>query len=262
MPQNSIAYSYSANAVLPMYGEDGALELPVNLAPATAFAAGTVLGCITGSANDVQTFTATGTPTGGSFSYAVYNPLTATTSTLAIPFNATSSALQTLANAIFGSGNVTAGGGAWPGSALTLTGAGLLAGVPIPVAVAGANAFTGGSTPASTVAHTTTGRSAGTYAAYTSGASNGTGTDTPSCVLKYDCTTGADGRVVTGILPTSATTATVVGQHGGSRPDAPAYFRGEFDVTKLVGLDATALTNGKWRLYSGAVAGPGVVRLT
>jgi hypothetical protein len=261
MPQGIVSQQFTNDPVLPLYGEESALELPVNLAPATTFAAGTVLGCITSAAADVQTFTATGTPTGGSFTYAVYNPLNGATSNLVIPYNCTSAALQTLHNAIFGAGNTTAGGGAWPGTALTVTGAGSLLNVPIPLAVAGTNAFTGGSSPASTAAHTTTGRSAGTYAAYASG--NSDGTQTPTCILKYACVTDASGRIVLGAsITTGATVNALTGLHGSSRADAPAYFRGEFDVTKLTGLDATALTNGKWRLYSGAVAGPGVLRLT
>jgi hypothetical protein len=159
---------FTHDVLLPAIDPDKARIQPVRLVPSTTFLRGQTLGPIASTANDVQTFTATGTPAAGSFIYAVTNPLTGVVANLAIPFNATSTALQTLATPIFGLGNITAGGGPWPGTPLTLTGAGASAGVPIPVAVAGLNALTGGSVPASSVAHTTTGVNKGDMAIYSS----------------------------------------------------------------------------------------------
>jgi hypothetical protein len=166
VPQLIAAMTFTNDYLVPAFQVDDALELAVRLAPSTVYPLGQVLGEAQTSANDVQTFTATGTPTGGSMTYAVTNPLTNVVSNLAIPYNCSAASLQTLANAILGSGNIVAGGGPWPGTPLTLTATGATSGLPITVAVAGTNAFTGGSAPASSVAHTTTGVQAGDMAAY------------------------------------------------------------------------------------------------
>jgi hypothetical protein len=250
MPQSAVTTRFSVDPLLPLYGERFALELPVNLAPGTTLAAGTVLGQITSSADDKQTFTATGTPTGGSFTFIVTNPITGATANLVIPYNATSAALKTLADAIFGVGNTVAGGGAWPGTALTLTGAGALANTPIPVAVASTNGLTGGTTPAATVAHTVVGRTANTFAAYASG--NSDGSQLACAILKYNCAVDASGRITVG-------TTSVGGFFGETRPDAPAYFLGVFDASKLVGLDANALGLAGWSVLTGTAAAPVIV---
>jgi hypothetical protein len=178
---------FSNVSLSPKFPEMGR-RLAIAIAPSQTLALGQVLGVLTTNANDVQTFTATGTPTGGSFNWTVVNPLTLETLTLAIPFNCTSATLQTLANAIWNQtltgivnvttgvdtsttvNNITAGGGPWPGTPLTLTATtgSPLANMLIPIAVAGTNGLTGGSAPTSTVAHTTSGSRAGTAVAYSS----------------------------------------------------------------------------------------------
>lgn len=264
MPQSlqNVIFNQSANECIPLYGENdtnGALQLPVNLAPASQFPAGTLLGAVTGSANDVQTLTCTGTPTGGTQTFAVIDQATGIGSNLVVPFNSSSSGLQTLVNAIFGAGNVTASGGPWPGTPLVLTFTGILAGLPIPVLIPTTNALTGGSTPAATVAHTTVGVTASTYKTYASG--NSDGSQFPVCALRYDCTTDASGRIVFAIVPTSATTPNLGGQWGESHPDAPAWFRGTFLASKILGLDANAIPL-VGRLYQGIVSAPVVIRFS
>lgn len=255
------SFAFTCNYVLPIYGEDQALETGVNLAPATFFAAGTVLGNITSLAQDVQTFTATGTPTGGAFAFSVSDPRTGVVSTLSLAFGETSTTLQPKLNAIYGVGQMVAGGGAWPGTALTMTAnsTGQLSGLPIAIAAAGANTLSGGTSPAASVAHTTTGRTAATYGAYASG--NSDGSQVAKCVLKYDCTTDASGRIIYGNLPTGTAVVNLTGFYGESQFGVPAYFRGDFDVTKLVGLDSTAAT-ALGKMLSGVAAGPGILRIT
>ena len=107
--------------------------------------------------NAVQTVTITGTPTGGTFTLT-YNGQT----TAAIPYNASAaqvaSALVALSN-IASAANVATGGGALPGTPVTVTFQGLLGNQPQPVMTA-VGSLTGGSSPAVSVATTTTGQTA------------------------------------------------------------------------------------------------------
>lgn len=247
MPMNAQSASYNAvTPIVPLYDKK-VLKEPVNLAPSTVFAKGTILGPVTSSANDVQTFTATGTPTGGTFTFTVYNLLNGVTSNLVIPFGATATVLQSLANTIFGTGNTVATGGPWPGTPLVLTGAGQLVGMPIPIAVAGANAFTGGSSPAASVAHTTLGRSAGTFAPYLSG--NSDGSQVGGRILEYPCATDASGNVWLGNLAGAS-------DNGIYRSDAISFISGYFRSQDLVGLDSNllGLTPVRFVLISGTIA--------
>ena len=256
MTQAAVSTRFTNDPVLPMYEDCGAISLPINLEPGVTIVAGTVLGQITGTANDVQTFTVTGTPTSGTKTFTVTNPLDGTAHDLVIPYNSTAAGLQTLCDAIWGAGNTTAGGGAWPGTPLTITGAGALADVPIPIAVSKSSTLNAGATAA--VAHTTVGRSDNTFAPYASG--NSDGTEVGKCILQYTCTTDASGRIVFGSVTTGSTTANLGGFFGESRPDAPAWFAGVFDNAKLTGVDANLLGLAGWSLYKGDTSNPKVVR--
>lgn len=235
------AFSYPNLQFLPYKHPEKARQIVVNLPALATYAKGQIIVQATSAANDVQTFTATGIPAGGTFTYTVTNPLTGQTSSLVIPYNATAAALQTLATAIYGTGNITAGGGPWPGTALTLTGAGLLAGVAIPIAVAGTNAFTGGTAPSSSVAKTTTGRSLGTFSAYT-----GTGT-TGLAILQNDVSTDAGGNITFG--PVAG-----LSRWGQSYPTAPAWVGGVFRTIGMIGLDANAVTYWGAHFETGTIA--------
>lgn len=109
------------------------------------------------NANDQQTVTITGTPTGGSFTLTFNGQTTA-----AIAYNAAASAVVTALTALsnIGVGNVTATGGALPGSAVVVSFAGLLGNLPQNVMTASGAGLTGGSSPAVTVTHTTPGTTA------------------------------------------------------------------------------------------------------
>jgi hypothetical protein len=372
MPQSVPSVQFTNDPLLPLPGHLDALEMPIQIVPGVTYLAGQLLGQLAGSANDVQTFTATGTPTGGSFTFIVTNILNGSANNLVIPFNCSSATLQTLVNAIFGSGNMTAGGGPWPGTPLTLTGAGNVTNCPVPLAVASTNAFTGGSSPTASAAHTTVGQTANTFAAFNgitisqpttaptvagngtgssfgagtygvcytwltalgetppspatfvaatanqnlrvsaitapagatggnfyvngvyagtanvsggnlpqtdlTGASiavgqdvpdvntaytvpNGTGSQIAVCALKYTTTSDASGRLTYGNVPTGQSFPNVSGFFGEQRADVPAYFRGTFDATKLVGLTSLAISQ-LGRLLIGTPSSPKVLRIT
>jgi hypothetical protein len=105
------------------------------------------------AANEVQTVTITGTPTGGTFSLT-FNGQTAS----AIAYNAIASAVQTALQALsnIGSGNVTVTGGPGPATPYVVTFVGSLAGTNV-AAMTAAGSFTGGTTPAIAVTTTTPG---------------------------------------------------------------------------------------------------------
>lgn len=134
---------------------------------AKALAAGQALGGIT---NERQTLTITGTPTGGSFTITAYGETTA-----AIAYNANAAAVLAalLALNAFESGDLAVGGGALPGTGVTIDFLGYYAGQNVPMLTT-TDSFTGGSSPASAVAQTTAGADAVTdVAAVPAGAVQG-----------------------------------------------------------------------------------------
>lgn len=117
---------------------------------------------IEAGANEVQTLTATGTPTGGSATINILGQ------DAAIVFNSTNTQAQTSINAalaVLGTGHTaTVAGGPWPGSALNVTYDGAqVAQRDIPTPTLTTNAFTGGTTPGVTFGTTTPGRSGRKY---------------------------------------------------------------------------------------------------
>lgn len=109
------------------------------------------------NADAVQTITITGTPTGGTFTLTFNGLMTAP-----IAYNASAATVQAalvLLSNIFSTANVSCGGGALPGTAVTVTFQGLYANQPIPLITA-VGSFTGGSGPAISVATTTPGTTA------------------------------------------------------------------------------------------------------
>lgn len=119
---------------------------------------------IEAGANEVQTLSTTGTPTGGTFTLVVLGQTTGT-----IAFNASASAIQTAINnalAVLGTGHtVTVTGGALPTNApITFTGA-QVSGRDIPAITVGTNSLTGGTSPVPAIAQTTAGRTGRKYVA-------------------------------------------------------------------------------------------------
>lgn len=124
---------------------DGSVFIGASTVPAiTALTSGV-------PANEIQTATITGTPTGGTFTLT-FNGRT----TSAIAFNAAASAVQTALEALssIGTGNVTVTGS--PGGPYTVTFIGGLAATNVP-AMTATSALTGGTSPGVTIASPTPG---------------------------------------------------------------------------------------------------------
>lgn len=246
MFQNTPVDSYINNELQPYMMPEKAIRQAINLAPSTTFAKGTVLGQITSAANEVQTVTISGTPTGGDFTLTVEFPVGNRQTTAAIAYNAAASAVQSALRALSNVGptGVTVTGGALPGSAVTLTFGGTLAGQPIPI-LTSTSALTGGSSPAIAHASTTKGRTAGTYKAYANG--NSDGSQDARCILPYAVITDAAGYI-------SFSDAATGGDFGEKTFNIPAYFGGCFKQSDLVGLDANGLADLNGSVLSGAIA--------
>ena len=106
------------------------------------------------SAAEVQTFTETGSPTGGTFT-VTFNGGTSGT----INWNSTAAACQTTLQAMpqIGTNNATCSGGPLNTTPITITFAGALATGPQSLFAMGTNSLTGGSSPSITFAETTKG---------------------------------------------------------------------------------------------------------
>lgn len=117
---------------------------------------------IEAGADEVQTLTTTGTPTGGTFTLVVLGQTTA-----AIAHNAAASAVQTAINnalAVLGTGHTvgTSGGPLPAGVPITFSGA-QVSQRDVPAITLGTNSLTGGTSPTISVAQTTAGRTGRKY---------------------------------------------------------------------------------------------------
>lgn len=106
------------------------------------------------NANEVQTLTVTGTPTGGTFKLQFRGYRTAS-----IAYNANAAAVQAALEAIgtIGTGGVVCAGGPLPGTPVTITFSNQLGFTNVPLVTVVDAAFTGGTTPVAAVATTTAG---------------------------------------------------------------------------------------------------------
>lgn len=204
-------------------------QLPGHL----TLSAGQVLGVITGSgvASEVQRFTITGSPTGGTFTLVYGTEFQVGP----IAYNADAAAFQAAFEAAsqIGVGNVT-GSGAGPFD-LTFGGDLQKKRLPLPTLV---NALTGGSSPSVTIARQTAGHP-GTgklVAPYNDALSDGT--QVAKYLLMHDTRTLFDGSVVT---------------ERGYAVDTgvECWVLGEFFCADLVGLDDNAVAD-LGRLIMGA----------
>lgn len=218
---------FAEGGVQPAFKAEDALTMPVRLPGGVDYAAGTVLGMRTAvtQQNEVQTITITGTPTGGTFTLTFAG---ATTGPIA--YNASAATVQTALRALstIGGTNVACGGGALPGTAVTVTFQSAFANADVPLLTA-VGSFTGGSSPAIAVAETTKGNPGAPYfAAYDDAASDGS--QTARCILKHRTTTAPDGSVKDD-------------QGGVGKLTATAYFVGYFETDDLTGLDANGVAD-------------------
>lgn len=157
--------TFTNNRLTPLLKADTALLLNRRFSPNVAVLKGQPLGQTTTGVNEVQTLTVTGTPTGGTFRLSFKGIKTAP-----IAHNANSATVQAALEALIsvGTGNVTCGGGALPGTPVTITFASALAAGPQPLVIfeTADNLFTGGTSPTGAVASTTKGVAAGSLKAW------------------------------------------------------------------------------------------------
>jgi hypothetical protein len=199
----------------------------VNLLAGT-YLPGTLLGEVTDvEADALQTITITGTPTGGNITLAGTPFVPGSSGAIVLPYNATAAVAQPLFDAVYGIGNTVVGGGALPGTALTVKFVGVLSAQPIPAITITSKALAGGTSPDASIAQTTTGvLNVGTFGAYAHG--NSDGTQVAKMILQYGCTVDATGAVtISAEIP------------GLTQPHAPAYYRGTFRTDDLVGLPSS-----------------------
>lgn len=103
--------------------------------------------------NEVQSLAMSGSPTGGTFTLSFGGQTTEP-----IPYNATAAQVQAFLEALssIGEDNVSCSGGALPGTAVTITFQGTLAGAAQSL-ITHTDSFTGGTSPAAAVSETTLG---------------------------------------------------------------------------------------------------------
>lgn len=234
---------YKGNPLQPVH--PGAKWTPVNLAPNTYFARGRLLGQITNTANDVQTATSTGGATGGLVRVAFAHPMSGMMGTFDLLYNSTATQAATAIKALAGQTAYTVTGGPLNTTPLVFTAAGPFVAMPILLMAVRNNLLTGGTAPAVTFVKTTNGRSRGTFAPYTPGASDGS--EVAKGILMYEAATDSGGSITFGPVA-------VEGYAGEVYPDAPMYVDGTFDTKELFGLDAAAVAALGGRIVKGTIA--------
>jgi len=148
------------------------------------------------------------------------------------------------------SANVACTGGPFPGTAVVVTFQGALGNASQPV-MTHTDSFTGGSSPAASVAHTTTGAAGtpGTFAQCL--AANTDGSQVPKAILEFDCATDGSGNITIGAQSGG-------GIWGETVPTCPVFLSGSFKTQDLNGLtDAIVAQVGRY-LYGNIAAGGAV----
>lgn len=237
----------TTNAQLqPYYYPEQARTLAVNLVPGT-YVAGQALGRYTSTpVNEVQTLTATGTVSGGTYPISIDGNLIGT-----FAYNASVATIQAAVNAYLGAGQITVGGGAFPGTPLTFTVAagGIYAATNLPLFTTSSANLTG-SSPVVTFSETTAGvPGPGKYGKYVDANSDGTGVFVG--LLKYACTVANDGTILIGYNQDNAP---------GMELTAPMYAGGWFHTADVTGVDAAALADVYGHFVEGTLAAGGVFK--
>lgn len=216
---------YTGDGLEPCWAPEEAILDAVQLVPGT-YSAGQVIGQYTAitAANDVQTLTVTGTPTGGSLIIGFNGDVSAP-----VLFNSTLVQFQAILDAMpqIGAGGSVATGGPLPGTPFAVTFSGTaLAGRLMPNFTIISNGLTGGASPAGAWVHTTPGTTlGGAWASYNDALSDGT--NIAKAVLKF-----------AGVVNTFGSHAFGGGEWGSKTKSAPAFFKGYFKTAELVGVDA------------------------
>jgi len=228
----SATNTYSGGPLQPSRTPEEAKQTAVKLAVGT-YAKGTVVAqrdTLT-AANDVQTMTVTGTPTGGSFKLSFNGQVTAaitySTTDATLQANVTA-ALEALSNV--GTGNVTAASSS-SGTVVAITFQAALGNIEQAALTFFQNSLTGGSSPNASFARTTRGRAAG------------------GLFVAYDDARSDGGGVAKGILPYSVVVdergghTVGGGEWGSAQLSAPVYFAGTFFTSELTGIDANGVAD-------------------
>ena len=226
--------TYLGGGVEPIYSRERALNRPVTLPAGVTYSQGQVLGFIPGTGtavNDVQTITPSGTVSGGTFRLLFGGKVTS-----ALAYNATAAqvkaALVLLPN-IGAAANLTVTGGGLNAAAFVITFIGDMAGKEQP-SIVFISSLTGVS-PSAAVTHTTLGKPAGGYhAAYDAAAADGR--QIAKCALQYPSATDTLGRVTFG-------DGVATPDNGEAERAAPAWFKGEYRCSDLIGLDTAAVAS-------------------
>lgn len=239
---SAVINTFTMAGIVPVFGQEPKRQ-NVRLAASQTLAAGTVLGEIT-PANEEQTVTLNGSPTGGSFKLT-FGGFT----TVSIAHNAAASAVQSALEALpsIRSGNVSVTGSA--GGPYTVIFTNDL-GKRNVAQLTSVNALTGDGDEA--VAHATTvPGTGGEFKAYASG--NSDGSQLPKAILEFACAVDSSGKITLG------------GATGGDDKQrtfdgVPAFFKGTFNTAELTGFDQNCIDVGLGHLISGSVAS-GVFRM-
>jgi hypothetical protein len=218
--------TYSGGGINPLYDNDFAVD-NIAVVYGKSYGKGQVMGFVAGTGTavaEIQTITINYTPTGGSF-YLIYGTLVIGP----IAFNATAAAVATAVNAVLGAGTVTGGGGPLPGTPVTLTFNGDAAGAAH-IAMVPSSQLTGGTPGTIAVTRSTPGKPAGGYYdTYADGV-----IDPARRILRYDTAVNQFGNVTIGQQDMAS--------FGGIASHAvPAYFKGYFRCSDIVGLDANGV---------------------
>lgn len=218
---------YSNDGLNPLY--DGAMLDDVALPAGVLYPKGQLLAPVAGSGtavNDVQTMTITGTSSGGTDAIFWAGQYVGT-----LVWNSTAAQAKVVFDAFFGVGNTTITGGPWPGTPLVITFTGGSAGLFQPL-LTHISALTGTS-PVNTITHTTSGAPAGGFfTAYIDGTA-----DPARRALRYASATDWQGFITNGNASLQGTSFVPLVR------GAPAYFKGIFRASDLVGLDANGVVD-------------------
>jgi hypothetical protein len=229
--------TYTGGGLQPFENPEEARTIPVVLPGGVSYPQGQTLGLVPGNGtatNEVQTLTAGGTVSGGTYQL-LWNGVLLPAAGLA--YNAANATIQTQMDALVGAGNSVVGGGPLPGTPVTITFQGQLAGRRLPLIVV-VSALTG-TNPTLTPTRSTPGIGAnGFYRDYASG--NSDGSQVARALLVEACTTNPDGTI-----------ATLSGVSGAGFPTATAFVSGTFRGSDLTGFDSTALSGMNARVIAG-----------
>lgn len=222
--------TFTLNKLTPLFEAAKSLMLTRRVQANTTILKGAPVGQTTTGVNEVQTLTITGTPTGGTFRLSFKGIKTA-----AIARNANAATVQAALEALIsvGTGNVSCGGGALPGTPVTITFQGALAAGPQPVVVFETtdNLLTGGTSPTGSVAVTTKGIAAGALKAW-----DGTKLADPTTGPSISTTTG--GSLPVGAYVAQMAWVTPAGETLPSLPTAIAIPDATNDAIRFAAINA------------------------